>query len=231
MSQRPVYDYTTVGNSSEVNTQQTLLRKTYQLLAVSFLPCMAGAYLGSQFNYTTLFSNYWLAIIGFFAFFYGMVFLIEKNRYSQVGIGLLMVFTLGMGFMLGPLLQYSALFRNGAQLVGVAAAMTAAVFFTMSILARRTKMDMNALGKFLTVGAVVLMVGVVANLFLQIPALSLTIAAGFVVFSSLLIMWQIRSVIDGGEDSYISAALTIFISIYNIFSSLLRILLAVAGED
>ena len=70
-----------------------------------------------------------------------------------------------------------------------------------------------------------------ANIFLNIPALSLTIAAGFVVFSSLMIMWQVRTVIDGGEDSHISAALTIFISIYNIFSSLLRILISLSGDD
>ena len=75
------------------------------------------------------------------------------------------------------------------------------------------------------------MVGVVANMFFQIPALSLTISAGFVVFSSLLIMYQVRTVIDGGENSHISAALTIFISIYNIFSSLLHILLSLTGED
>lgn len=75
------------------------------------------------------------------------------------------------------------------------------------------------------------MIAVVANIFLNIPALSLTIAAGFVVFSSLMIMWQVRTVIDGGEDSHISAALTIFISIYNIFSSLLRILISISGDD
>ena len=109
--------------------------------------------------------------------------------------------------------------------------MTAAVFFTMAAMARRTNMNMNSLGRFLTVGAVVLMIAVVANMFLQIPALSLTISSGFVLFSSLLIMWQIRSVIDGGETSHISAALTIFISIYNIFSSLLNILLSLGGED
>ena len=90
---------------------------------------------------------------------------------------------------------------------------------------------MNALGRFLTVGAVILMVAVVANLFLGIPALALTISAGFVLFGSLMIMWQVRTVIDGGEDSHISAALTLFISLYNIFSSLLNILLSLNGDD
>jgi len=115
--------------------------------------------------------------------------------------------------------------------VGIAAAMTAGVFFTMSAMARRTNVNMNSLGRFLTVGAVVLMIAMIANFFLQIPALSLAVSAAFVLFSSLMIMWQVRTVIDGGEDSHISAALTIFISIYNIFSSLLRILLAFSGDD
>ncbi|MCP2041761.1 modulator of FtsH protease [Neisseria sp. HSC-16F19] len=230
MNQSPdTRDYTGLG--SHTQPQEVVLRKTYGLLGLAFLPCMAGAFFGSQFNFAPLFSNYWVAIIAFFAFFYGMSFAIQKNRYSQTGVILLMVFTFGMGFMLGPILQYSASLANGGKLVLMAAAMTAGVFLAMAAAARRTRMDMNALGRFLMVGAVVLMVGVVANLFLRLPVLSLTIAGGFVIFSSLLIMWQIRTVIDGGEDSHISAALTIFISIYNIFSSLLRILLSLAGDD
>ena len=166
-----------------------------------------------------------------FAFFYGMCFAIEKNRYSQTGVVLLMVFTFGMGVFLGPLLSVAQMFSNGGQLIAVAAAMTAGVFFTMAALARRANINTNALGRFLAVGGVVLMIGVVANLFLQMPVVSLTISGVFVVFSSLVIMWQVRTVLEGGEDSHISAALTIFISIYNIFSSLLRLLLAFAGED
>ena len=214
-----------------VGTQNQVLRKAYLLLAVSFIPCGIGAFVGSNINPMAMLGGGWVGIIAFFAIFYGLIFAIEKNRYSNVGVALLMVFTFGMGFMLGPILQYSAGFANGTKLVAMAAAMTAGVFLVMAAAARRTKADMNALGRFLMVGAVVLMVGVVANLFLHIPALSLTIAAGFVIFSSLLIMWQIKTVIEGGEDSHISAALTIFISIYNIFSSLLRILLAFAGDD
>lgn len=226
---RDTYDYTQLGGATA--PQNTVLRKTYGLLGLAFIPCMAGAYLGSQFNFAAVMGHFWITIIAFFAFFYGMCFAIEKNRYSQVGVLLLMVLTFGLGFMLGPILQYSTVFGNGAKLVGMAAAMTAGVFFVMAAMARRTKADMNALGRFLMVGAVVLMVGVVTNLFLKLPVLSLTIAAGFVIFSALLIMWQIKTVIDGGEDSHISAALTIFISLYNIFSSLLRILLAFAAEE
>ena len=219
------------SNDAQLAHQEVLLQKTYSLLAWSFLPAAAGALVSMVFNPLAMVGNYWIAVGAMFAFFYGMCFAIEKNRYSQTGVVLLMVFTFGMGVFLGPLLSVAQMFSNGGQLIAVAAAMTAGVFFTMAALARRANINTNALGRFLAVGGVVLMIGVVANLFLQMPVVSLTISGVFVVFSSLVIMWQVRTVLEGGEDSHISAALTIFISIYNIFSSLLRLLLAFAGED
>ena len=224
----PVQHY---SNDAQLAHQEVLLQNTYSLLAWSFLPAAAGALVSMVFNPLAMVGNYWVAVGAMFAFFYGMCFAIEKNRYSQTGVVLLMVFTFGMGVFLGPLLSVAQMFSNGGQLIAVAAAMTAGVFFTMAALARRANINTNALGRFLAVGGVVLMIGVVANLFLQMPVVSLTISGVFVVFSSLVIMWQVRTVLEGGEDSHISAALTIFISIYNIFSSLLRLLLAFAGED
>ena len=224
----PVQHY---SNDAQLAHQEVLLQKTYSLLAGSFLPAAAGALVSMVFNPLAMVGDYWVAVGAMFAFFYGMCFAIEKNRYSQTGVVLLMVFTFGMGVFLGPLLSVAQMFSNGGQLIAVAAAMTAGVFFTMAALARRANINTNALGRFLAVGGVVLMIGVVANLFLQMPVVSLTISGVFVVFSSLVIMWQVRTVLEGGEDSHISAALTIFISIYNIFSSLLRLLLAFAGED
>jgi modulator of FtsH protease len=90
---------------------------------------------------------------------------------------------------------------------------------------------LSGLGKFLTVGAVILMIAVVANIFLHLPALQLTIAAAFALFSSLMILWEVKNVVDGGETSYISATLSIYISIYNLFSSLLQLLMVFAGGD
>lgn len=227
--QNDIQDYTRTG--TEISTQEVLLRKTYHLLALSFLPAIAGAFAGMSFNPLAMAGNRWVAIGIMFAFFYGMCFAIEKNRYSKTGVVLLMVFTFGMGLLLGPLLQYAAGISNGTQLVAVAAAMTAGIFFTMAALSRKLNFNTNALGRFLMMGVVVVMIAVVANLFLQLPVLSLTISSVFVIISSLMIMWQIRHVLEGGEDSYISAALTIFISIYNLFSSLLHLLLNFAGED
>ena len=224
-----VYDYPLAGQVS----QNIVLQKTYRLLGLSFIPAIVGAFASSALNLNlyAMFGARWMGFVAVLAFFYGMIFLIEKNRYSNTGVVLLMIFTFGMGVLISPLLQYALAIRNGTQIVGVAAAMTAGVFFTMAAMARRTTMNMNSLGRFLAIGGVVLMVAVVANFILQIPALSLAISGAFVVFSSLVIMWQVRTVIDGGEDSHISAALTIFISIYNIFSSLLRILLAFTSDD
>lgn len=226
--QHDVYDYT-----AHTVSKNTVLQKTYRLLGLSFIPAVAGAAFaaGMNFNFYAAFGSRWISLIAFLVFFYGMTYLIEKNRYSNTGVTLLMVFTFGIGVLISPVLQYALHIADGAKIVGIAAAMTAAVFLTMSVLARRSRLNMNELARFLTVGAVILMVAMVANLFLSIPAFALTISAGFVLFSSLMIMWQVRTVIDGGEDSYISAALTIFISLYNIFSSLLHILLSLNGDD
>ncbi|MDO4997310.1 MAG: Bax inhibitor-1 family protein [Neisseria sp.] len=220
-------------NQTAVQNQNSVLRKTYGLLGLSFIPCALGAFVAAStgFNLYTATGNRWIGFIAVLVFFYGMVFMIERNRYSNVGAALLMVFTFGMGVLISPLLQYSLSIQGGAGLVGTAALMTAAVFAVMSIIAHKANVNLRGLGNFLTVGAIVLMVGIVAQMFMQLPALSLVLAGGFVVFSSLMIMFQVRQIIEGGEDSHISAALSIFISLYNLFSSLLQILLSFAGND
>ena len=217
--------------NSTVSLQKSVLSKAYMLLAVSFVPCAAGAWLGAYINPMALIGGGWMGILIFFAFFYGMIFIIEKNRHNFLGAALLQVFTFAMGMMLGPILGMLLGSAAGTQIVLTAATMTAAVFAVMTIAAHKSKADTAAMGRFLLVGAVVLMTAVVANLFFKIPAVSLAISAVFVVFSSLMIMWQTKAVIEGGETSYISAALTIFISIYNIFSNLLHLLLALTGND
>lgn len=231
MQPNNTFENSQVGAQS--SRQEVILRKTYGLLGLSFLPAAAGAMtsLMTGLSLYSIVGNRWIALAVFFAFFYGMTFFIEKNRYSNVGVALLMVLTFGLGFMMGPLLNYSLMFSNGAQLVGIAAVMTAAVFLTMAAMARTSAIQTSSLARFVTIGVVVAMIAMVAGLFLQIPALSLTVSGLFVVVSSALIMLQVRTVIEGGEDSHISAALTLFVSIYNIFSSLLHILLSFAGEE
>ena len=214
-----------------VGVKNQVLQKAYLLLAFSFIPCGIGAEVAAKFNPMAALGGGWVGTIAFFAIFYGLIFAIEKNRYSTAGIVLLQVFTFGMGMMLGPILGMLLGSAAGTQIVVTAAVMTVAVFLAMTIAAHKVKADTNALGRFLLIGAIVLMIGVVANLFFKIPAVSLAISALFVLFSSLMIMWQTKMVIEGGETSYISAALTIFISIYNLFTSLLRLLMALTGND
>ena len=227
--QNDVYDYTSQGSVAK----NTVLQKTYRLLGLSFIPAIAGAFFSAKtgFNIFAMFGSYWVALAAFFGFFYGMTFLIEKNRYSNVGAALLMVLTFGLGFTLGPILNYSLALSNGIQLIGIAAVMTAAVFLSMAAMAKSPTFQTNSIARFVTVGFVVAAIAMVASFFLQIPALSLTVSALFVIVSSVLIMWQVRVIIEGGEDSHISAALTLFVAIYNIFTGLLRLLLAFAGED
>ena len=228
--QNEIYNgYSAAGTAS----QNTVLRKTYTLLGISFIPAVIGAVASTKmgFNIFGMFGSPWIALAVFFAFMYGMIFMIEKNRYNNTGVALLMVFTFGVGILISPLLQRTLGYSNGGELIGIAAAMTAGVFLIMATLARKANINTSKLGGFLTVGAVVLIIGMIASWFLAIPALTLTVSAGFAIFSSLMILWQVRTIVEGGETSHISAALTIFVSIYNIFSSLLQLLGIFNGED
>src|SRR5215475_4085419 len=182
--------------------QNRVLRNTYLLLAVTLIPTAIGA----------------------------VIYAIERNRDSGVGVALLLGFTLFLGVLLGPLFQQVLGLKNGAQLVMLAAGGTAAVFFALSAVARTTTRDLGGLGKFLLVGAIVIMLAVVANAFFASPLLYLVILGAFVLFSSLIILWQINAIVRGGETNYISATLTLYVAIYNLFSSLLQ-LLGIFGGD
>jgi modulator of FtsH protease len=156
--------------------------------------------------------------------FYGWIFAIQHNRNSTLGVGLLLGFTLFMGLLLGPLLQRVLGFHNGVQLVMMAAGGTAAVFFVMAGIATTTKRDLTSLGNFLAVGAIVLMLGVVANVFFASPVAQLMIITGFILFASLLILWQVNAIVRGGETNYVSATLQLYLAAWNLFSSLLQLL-------
>jgi modulator of FtsH protease len=211
-------------------SQHKVLRNTYLLLAITLIPTAIGAVIGTNLNLSFLRSNPLLSFFAILAVFYGWIWAIERNRDSGVGVALLLGFTLFLGLLLGPLLQSVLGLRNGAQLVMLAAAGTAAVFFTLSAVASSTTRDFSRLGNFLFVGAVVIMLGVVANVFFQSPLAHLVILGAFILFSSLLILWQINSLVRGGETNYVSATLTLYVAIYNLFSSLLQLLGIFGGE-
>ena len=159
-----------------------------------------------------------------------MFFAIEKNRDSGLGVALLLALTFFLGVILGPLLQVALGLRNGGQLIALAAGGTAVVFFAMAGIATVTRKDFGFMGNFLAVGGIVLMLAVVANIFFASPALYLTICAVFVLFSSAVILWQVSQIVHGGETNYVSATLTLYMSIYNLFTSLLQLLMALTGN-
>jgi len=210
--------------------QHKVLRNTYMLLALSLIPTAIGAAIGTNVDLSFMRTSPMVSFVVILAVFYGWIYAIERNKESSLGVALLLGFTLFLGLLLGPLLHRILGFSNGTELVMMAAGGTAAVFFVMAGIASSTTRDFSGLGSFLTVGAVVLMLGVVASLFVHSPILYLVILGAFVLFSSLMIMWQVNTIVRGGETNYISATLTLYISIYNLFSSLLQ-LLGMGGRD
>jgi len=204
--------------------QQRVLRNTYWLLALSLIPTAIGAVIGTNLNFAFLRASPMLSFVAVIAVFYGWIWAIERNRNSLVGVWLLLGFTLFLGVLLGPLFQRVLGFRNGTELVMMAAGGTAVVFFVMAGIATTTRRNLGTLGNFLAIGAIVIMLAVVANVFFHSPALHLSLLAAFVLFSSLVILWQVNAIVRGGETNYISATLQLYIAVYNLFSALLQLL-------
>ncbi len=219
------------GSTTLGLSQNRVLRNTYLLLAIALVPTVIGAVIGVNLNFGIMRASPMMMAIATIAIFYGWIWAIEKNRESAVGVGLLLGFTFFLGLLLGPLLQRILGMSNGGQLIGLAAGGTAAVFFAMAGIATTTKRDLSGLGKFLGIGVIVAMVMVIANIFFQSSAVHMTILAIFIPLCSLLMLYQINQVVRGGETNYVSAALSIFISIYNLFSVLLQMLGIFGGRD
>jgi len=226
-NQQPVF----TGNTDVAVGQNKVLRNTYLLLAVSLIPTIVGAAVGtSLFDFSFLRGSPIIASFAMLAVFYGWIYAIERTKHTSLGLYLLLGFTFFMGLLLGPLLQKVLGFRNGGQLVMMAAGGTAGVFFILSGIASNVKRDFSFLNKFIVVGVIVAMLAVVANIFLQVPALSMALCGVFIILSSAIILWQINDIVKGGETNYISATLTLYVSIYNIFTSLLQLLGIIGGD-
>jgi len=221
---QPIRTGTSIPSQDYAVQQHRVLRNTYWLLALSLIPTVIGAAVGTNIDMGFMRASPILSFFAILAIFYGWIFAIERNKNSPLGVGLLLGFTLFMGLLLGPLLQHVLGLGNGVQLVMMAAGGTAAVFLAMAGIATTTKRDLSGLGNFLAVGAVVLMLGVIANVFFMSPVAQLVIVAAFVVFSSLLIMWQVNAIVRGGETNYVSATLSLYVAAYNLFTSLLQLL-------
>jgi modulator of FtsH protease len=210
--------------------QNKVLRQTYMLLALTMLPTVVGALIGVQMQFSFLAGSPLMSFLLFLAIAFGFMWGIERSKDSGWGVVLLLGFTFFMGLMLSRILQVALGFSNGGSLIAMAAGGTGAIFFTLAGLATVTKKDFSFLGKFLFIGMIVVLLAALANIFFQIPALSLTISAVAVLIFSAYILYDISRIVNGGEDNYISATLMVYLDIYNVFVSLLNLLMAFSGE-
>ena len=210
--------------------QNKVLRNTYMLLALSMLPTIAGAFLGVRIGFSFFAGSPMISFMVFMAVAFGFMWGIERTKDSALGVLLLLGFTFFMGLMLSRILQVALGFSNGPALIATAAGGTGAIFFTLAGVATVTKKDFSFLGKFLFVGVVVVLLAALANIFFQIPALSLTISAVAVMIFSAYILYDISRIVNGGETNYISATLAVYLDIYNVFVSLLNLLMAFSGN-
>lgn len=222
----------TYGQQTQVLAQgaNRVLRNTYMLLALTMVPTVAGALLGVQMQFSFMAGSPFLAFMLFlgisFAFFYG----IEKNKNSGLGVALLLGFTFFMGLMLSRILQVALGFSNGGSMIALAAGGTGAIFATMAGIASVSKRDFTSMGKFLTVGLVVVLLASVANIFLQMPVLHLVVSAAVVLLFSGYILYDISNIIQGGETNYVTATLAVYLDVYNVFVSLLNLIMAFGGD-
>ena len=224
------YQTTNQGSSSLALQQNRVLRNTYMLLALSMVPTVVGALVGIQMQFSFMAGSPFIAFMLFLGIAWGFMYGIEKNKDSGLGVALLLGFTFFMGLMLSRILQVALGFSNGSSIIAMAAAGTGAVFFTMASIATVSKRDFSGMGKFLFIGMIVVLLAAAANIFFQIPALSLTISAVAVLIFSAYILYDISRIVQGGETNYVSATLSVYLSIYNVFVSLLQLIMAFTGE-
>jgi modulator of FtsH protease len=205
------------------------LRNTYWLLALTMVPTVLGAWVGVATGITAAMGN-GLSTILFLAGAFGFMYAIEKTKETATGVYVLLGFTFFMGLMLARLLAMILGFKNGSSLIMTAFGGTGIVFFGMATLATVIKRDLSGMGKFLFIGALILLVAGIVNVFMQSSALMMTLSVLAIVIFSGFMLFDIKRVIDGGETNYISATLAIYLDIYNVFQSLLMILGIVGGE-
>lgn len=210
--------------------QNKVLRNTYMMLALTMVPTIIGAFVGTSINFSFMAASPIVSSLLMFGVMMGMLFAVSALRNSVWGIAALLGFTFIAGVFLGPILQVALHLKNGAQLIGMAAGGTGIIFFSLATIATVTKKDFSFMGKFLFIGLIMLIVASLANVFFQIPALSLTISAIAVMLFSAYILFDVSRIVNGGETNYVMATLALYMNIYNLFINLLQLLMAFSGE-
>ena len=216
---------TATRSESQILATNKVLRNTYSLLAMTLLFSAATAGLAMVMDLPPF--NPFVTLIGYF----GLLF--ATSRFANSGLGLLFVFLLTgfMGLTLGPILNLYLATANGSQLVMTALGGTGVIFLALSGYALTSRKDFSFMGGFLMVGILVAFLGGIAAMIFSMPILSLAVSGMFVLLMSGLILYQTREIIHGGETNYIMATVTLYVSIYNLFLSLLHLLTAFAGDE
>jgi modulator of FtsH protease len=219
-----------LGNAASSALQRNrVLRNTYWLLALSMIPTVLGAWIGVNTGITASLTG-GLGLIVFLGGAFGFMFAIEKTKNSAAGVPVLLAFTFFMGLMLSRLLAAVLGFSNGSNLVMTAFGGTAAVFFVMANLSTIIKRDLTGMGKWLFIGALAIMIGAIINVFVGSTAGMAAIATMAIIVFSLFILHDLKRIIDGGETNYISATLGLYLSLFNVFQSLLALLGLFGGD-
>ena len=218
------------GTTVSTAQRHQVLRNTYWLLALSLLPTVLGAWIGVATGITAYLGG-GLGLIVFLAGAFGFMFAIEKTKDSAAGVPVLLAFTFFMGLMLSRLVGSVLGLANGASLIMTAFAGTGAIFMGMATLSTVIKRDLGSLGKFLFVGVIMLLVAGIANVFLQSSALMITLSVLAIGIFSAFILYDLKRVQDGEETNYITATLGVYLSLYNLFQSLLALLGIFGGRD
>ncbi|MBS7779248.1 Bax inhibitor-1 family protein [Acidovorax sp. CCYZU-2555] len=217
---------TTLGSAGYGVSQQQrnkVLRNTYWLLALSLLPTVLGAWVGVATGITASLNGV-VGLVVFMAGAFGFMYAIEKTKHSAAGVPVLLAFTFFMGLMLSRLVGHILGFSNGSELIMTAFAGTAGVFFVMASVASVIKRDLSGMGKWLFVGAMVLFVGILINMFVGSTVGMMVISvAGIGIFSAFM-LYDLKRIMDGGETNYISATLALYLDLFNVFQFMLSLL-------
>ncbi len=221
--------YGRFGTSVALQQRNRVLRNTYWLLALSMLPTVLGAWIGVSTGITASLSG-GLGMVVFLAGAFGFMFAIEKTKNSAAGVPVLLAFTFFMGLMLSRMLAMVLGFKNGADLIMTAFGGTAGVFLIMANLSTIIKRDLEGMSKWLFMGAIVLLIGGIINVFVGSPiGMGVLSVMAIGIFSAFLLV-DLKRILDGGETNYISATLGLYLSLFNIFQSLLALLGLFGGE-
>jgi modulator of FtsH protease len=205
-----------------VAERNRVLRNTYWLLALSMVPTVLGAWLGMALGINRILTP-GIGLIVFLVGAFGFMFAIEKNKNSAAGVPILLAFTFFMGVMLSRMLAMVLGMGNGASLVMMAFAGTGAIFLGMALISTVVKRDLSNMAKFMFIGAILVLVAGIANFFIQSAALMITLAVLIIGIFSFFILYDLKRVRDGEETNYITATLGVYLSLYNIFQSLLAL--------